>query len=53
MSVEREKELLSQQAQFLRGELGIMERRLNDLTGSGGNPEQSPGPGQGSTKGGE
>ena len=53
MSVEREKELLSQQAQFLRGELGIMERRLNDLAGSGSSPEQSPDQGQGPMGGGE
>jgi len=53
MSVEREKELLSQQAQFLTSELGIVERRLNDLTGLGSSPEQSPGQGQGSTEGGK
>ncbi len=53
MSTEREKELLSQQAQFLRSELGIVERRLNDLTGSGSSPEQSSDKGQGSTEGGE
>ncbi|MGI6131405.1 MAG: DUF5320 domain-containing protein [Bacillota bacterium] len=53
MSAEREKELLSQQVQFLRSELGIVERRLNDLTGLGSSPEQSPDQGQGSTEGGE
>ena len=53
MSVEREKELLSQQVQFLRRELGIMERRLNDLAGSGSSPEQSPDQGQGPMGGGE
>jgi hypothetical protein len=53
MSAEREKELLSQQVQFLRNELGIVERRLNDLTGLGSSPEQSPDHGQGSTEGGE
>jgi len=47
MSAEREKELLGQQAQFLRSELEIVERRLNDLAGLGRNPEQ------GSTEGGE
>lgn len=36
VSAEREKELLSQQAQFLRSELGIVERLLNDLAGPGG-----------------
>ncbi len=53
ISVEREEELLSQQAQFLRSELGIVERRLNDLTGSGSSPEQSSDQGRGSTEGGE
>jgi hypothetical protein len=53
MSAEREKELLGQQAQFLRSELGIVERRLNDLTGLGSSPEQSPDQGQDSTEGGE
>jgi hypothetical protein len=47
MSAEREKELLGQQAQFLRSELEIVERRLNDLAGLGRNPEQR------STEGGE
>jgi len=50
MSVEREKELLSEQVQFLRSELGIVERRLNDLTGLGSNQKQSPDQGQGPTE---
>lgn len=50
MSVERERELLSQQAQSLRRELGIVQRRLNDLAGAGDSPTQGPDQGQDSTE---
>lgn len=40
MSAEREKELLNQQAQFLKRELETVERRLSDLAGPGGDPER-------------
>ena len=43
MSAEREKELLNQQAQFLKRELETVERRLSDLAGPGGDPERDSG----------
>ncbi len=45
------KELLGQQVQFLRNELEIVERRINDLAGLGQSSER--GPEQGSTEGGK
>ncbi len=51
VSQEREKELLGQQVQFLRNELEIAERRINDLAGLGQSSEH--GPEQGSTEGGK
>lgn len=43
MSEEREKQLLSQQAQFLRSELEVVERRISDMAS----------PDRGSTEGGK